>query len=87
MGRGHRVIEQVEDTATAVMSPLDETYFLRVLLTDPDSVIPAGKSLVSMLTNATFNGPQHHIIQRVTQVVHDAFWSEVRAISTQRHPV
>lgn len=61
------------------MESLNQTYFLRVLLTDPDTVIPPGKSLISMLTNAKFNVPQENntILHRVTQVAHRAFWSEV----------
>ncbi|KAF8806410.1 hypothetical protein BYT27DRAFT_7101663 [Phlegmacium glaucopus] len=56
---------------------LNQIYFLRMLLTDPDTVIPPGKSLISMLTNAKFDVPQENtILHSVTQVAHRAFWNE-----------
>ena len=63
------------------MSLLDliaQTHFLRVLLTDPESVIPPGKSLLSVLTDTNFNKEtEAPILHTVTQVAHRAFWSEV----------
>ena len=72
---------------SSLLDLIEETHFLRMLLTDPDSVIPPGKSLLSMLTNAKFNEEEGSaILQSVTQVAHRAFWSEVRQ-SSSLYPV
>ena len=69
---------------SSLLDLIEQTHFLRMLLTDPDSVIPPGKSLLSMLTNAKFNEAKDSaILDGVTQVAHRAFWGEVS--SNARH--
>lgn len=63
---------------SSLLDLIEQTHFLRMLLFNPDSVIPPGKSLLSMLTNAKFNEEKDSaILQSVTRVAHQAFWSEV----------
>jgi hypothetical protein len=63
---------------SSLLDLIEQTHFLRMLLTDPDRVIPPGKSLLSMLTNAKFNEEKDSpILHGVTQVAHRAFWDEV----------
>lgn len=63
---------------TSRLDLIEQTHFLRMLLADPDRVIPPGKSLLSMLTNAKFNEQKDSaILDGVTQVAHRAFWDEV----------
>lgn len=71
-----------------LMEALNQTYFLHLLLTDPGSVIPPGKSLLSMLIHANFvpggneaegkaKDAHEAIADRVKEVAHRAFWAEV----------
>ena len=63
---------------SSLLDLIEQTHFLRMLLTDPDRVIPPGKSLLSMLTNAKLNEEKESaILDGVTQVAHRAFWDEV----------
>ena len=63
---------------SSLLDLIEQTHFLRMLLTDPDRVIPPGKSLLSMLTNAKINEEKDSaILDGVTQVAHRAFWGEV----------
>jgi hypothetical protein len=63
---------------SSLLDLIEQTHFLRMLLTNPDRVIPPGKSLLSMLTNARFNEEKDSaILDGVTQVAHRAFWDEV----------
>ncbi|TFK44775.1 hypothetical protein BDQ12DRAFT_673556 [Crucibulum laeve] len=75
---------------------LNEAYFLHLLATDPEKVIPPGKSLLSMMTHARIEhdegteGPDKvaQLTDRVKQVVHRAFWSEaLEAISSSEPSV
>ena len=62
---------------------LDRAYFLHVLATDPTRVLPPGKSLLSALSgphaSAPTGEPAASLHDRVEDVVHRAFWDEVRA--------
>lgn len=73
-----------------LMDALNQTYFLHLLLTDPGSVIPPGKSLLSMLIHANFvpggneaegkgkaKDAHEAMVDRVKEVAHKAFWAEV----------
>jgi hypothetical protein len=63
---------------SSLLDLIEQTHFLRMLLTDPDSVVPPGKSLLSMLTNAKSNDEKDSaILDGVTQAAHRAFWGEV----------
>lgn len=70
-----------------LVEPLNEAYFLHLLATDPDKVIPPGKSLLSMMTGSR-NAPHSFendlraqaetlIRDRVEKAIHNAFWTEV----------
>ncbi|KAF5321837.1 hypothetical protein D9619_001866 [Psilocybe cf. subviscida] len=72
-----------------LMDALNQTYFLHLLLTDPGSVIPPGKSLLSMLVQANFvpggneaegkgkaKDAHEDMVDRVKEVAHRAFWAE-----------
>ena len=70
--------EVTQPPMSSLLDLIEQTHFLRMLLTDPDRVIPPGKSLLSMLTNAKFNEEKDSaILEGVTQVAHRAFWDEV----------
>lgn len=68
---------------------LNQAYFLHLLATDPAKLVPPGKSLLSMMTQAHIgphdsNAQQHNgedqtaaLHAKVTQVVHATFWNEV----------
>jgi len=66
---------------------LNQAYFLHVLATDPDKLIPPGKSLLSMMahshlhqssTSHTQNSDSVAVLHdRVEEAVHRAFWNEV----------
>lgn len=65
---------------------LDQTYFLHLLATDPAKVVPPGKSLLSMMTkpeissklDAKHDPKLSAIHDKVEDMVHKAFWDEVR---------
>lgn len=63
---------------------LNHTYFLHIIATDPDKVLPPGKSLLSVLSrphtssNNHAEGPAAAIQAKVQDMVHKAFWDEVR---------
>ena len=63
---------------------LNHTYFLHVIATDPHKILPPGKSLLSALSRPHTNsinhaeGPAAAIQAKVQDMVHKAFWDEVR---------
>jgi len=79
---------------TELVEILNQAYFLHLLATDPARVLPPGKSLLSMMTRqhtkisssttASTSGElksyndESVLHDRVEQVVHTAFWNEVR---------
>lgn len=80
-----------------LVEALNQTYFLHLLVTQPEKVIPPGKSLLSMMTHANYavadenvkDSNQHSdaeanqqvIEKKVQEVVHRAFWNEVSSVS------
>ena len=79
-----REVTQPPPAMSSLLDLIEQTHFLRMLLTDPDRVIPPGKFLLSMLTNAKFDKEKDSaILDGVTQVAHRAFWDEVS--SSARH--
>lgn len=66
---------------TELYETLNYVYFLHSLAVTPDSVLPPGKSLLSVLSrpythdHASKNSDLH---KRVETIVHKAFWDEVR---------
>ncbi|KAK7057114.1 hypothetical protein R3P38DRAFT_1161259 [Favolaschia claudopus] len=63
---------------------LNEAYFLHLLAFDPDVVVPAGKSLLSMMTNSrstpdtasTTEPAAQQLRERVENAFHTAFWKQ-----------
>ncbi|KDR75819.1 hypothetical protein GALMADRAFT_97737 [Galerina marginata CBS 339.88] len=83
----HVLVDHASFSALPVelVEALNQTYFLHLLVTDPQKIIPPGKSLLSMLTHANFrvsedSRPKHdneaQIADRVKEVAHKAFWNE-----------
>lgn len=67
-----------------LLQTLNHTFFLHLLATDPERVLPPGKSLLSMMsaprtTSGSLDGDLPKLEERVKDVVHRAFWKEVRA--------
>lgn len=64
---------------------LNQTYFLHLLVNDPDKVIPPGKSLLSMLAHShvafqdqdEVQAGNHAMQERIRLVAQRAFWDEV----------
>ena len=65
---------------------LDQAYLLHLLATDPESVLPPGKTPLSMLAHAQVGLPDKPsgrgdqdtaLLGRVKEVAHKAFWTEV----------
>ncbi|KJA29057.1 hypothetical protein HYPSUDRAFT_61890 [Hypholoma sublateritium FD-334 SS-4] len=75
-----------------LVEALNQTYFLHLLVTQPEKVVPPGKSLLSMMTHANYvaaeedakNSDKHDyakanhqaIEKKVKEVAHRAFWNE-----------
>lgn len=61
---------------------LNYSYFLHLLVTDPDRVLPPGKSLLSVMAKPQSmtrdEGELPKLRDRIQDVVHRAFWDEVR---------
>ena len=64
---------------------LNQTFFLHLLATDPQRVLPPGKSLLSMMSapRSNLHAPdesQAKLEERVKDMVYGAFWKEVRSL-------
>ncbi|EAU91202.2 hypothetical protein CC1G_06837 [Coprinopsis cinerea okayama7 len=65
-----------------LVESLDHAYFLHLLATQPEKVVPPGKSLLSMLLHAQLAasksapGDPQPLLERVKEVAHKAFWDE-----------
>lgn len=61
---------------------LNYGYFLHLLVTDPERVLPPGKSLLSVMAKPQSmrreEGGLPKLKDRIQDVVHKAFWDEVR---------
>ena len=67
-----------------LVQTLNHAFFLHLLATDPDRVLPPGKSLLSMMSAPrsrveTEPGEIPKLEERVKDLVHGAFWREVRS--------
>lgn len=65
-----------------LLDMLNHVYFMHLLATDPSKVLPPGKSLLSVMSRAhtqqyRAEGEQPTLKDRVEDIVHKAFWSEV----------
>nr|VWO96112.1 Uncharacterized protein [Ganoderma boninense] len=61
---------------------LNQTFFLHLLATDPQRVLPPGKSLLSMMSKPRSNSlvsdeSQAKLEERVKDMVYSTFWKEV----------
>ena len=64
-----------------LLDVLNHTYFLHLLATDPKKVLPPGKSILSMMSKPHAQGAldgKSTLEEKVTEVIHRAFWDEVR---------
>ncbi|TDL26134.1 hypothetical protein BD410DRAFT_764498 [Rickenella mellea] len=64
-----------------LIEELNDVYFLHVLATNPDKVLPPGKSLLSMMTQSNLKptengGPLPNLKDKVGDIVRKAFWDE-----------
>lgn len=61
---------------------LNYVYLLHSLAVNPESVLPEGKSLLSVLLKPSSHDPSQisDLHQRVETIVHKAFWDEVLII-------
>ena len=59
---------------------LNQAYFLHVLSTEPEKVLPPGKSLISVLSRPreAAQSEKSTLEEQVESMVHAAFWDEVR---------
>lgn len=56
---------------------LNQAYYLHTLATDPQTLLPAGKSLLSVLSRPHTDQPAGSALhERVETLVHRAFWDE-----------
>ncbi|KAI0697723.1 hypothetical protein C8T65DRAFT_661669 [Cerioporus squamosus] len=65
-----------------LVQTLNQVFFIHLLATDPERVLPPGKSLLSMMSGPRTNSQAHEgelpkLEERVKDVVHRAFWNEV----------
>ena len=57
---------------------LNQAYYLHTLATEPQTLLPAGKSLLSVLSRPHTDHPTGSALhERVETLVHRAFWDEV----------
>ena len=68
-----------------LVQTLNHTFFLHLLATDPERVLPPGKSLLSMMSGPrtatqSTEGELPKLEDRVKDMVHRAFWKEVRVL-------
>jgi hypothetical protein len=71
-----------------VSTALEDTYKLYVLSTDPVSILPPGKSLLSTFgLDDTSDGKKleenESLEDQVTRVVQRAFWDEVKSLARE----
>ena len=91
MNSGTFVSQQALSTLPLeLIHALDQAYLLHLLATDPESVLPPGKTPLSMLAHAQVGLPNEPpgrgdqdtaLLGRVKEVAHKAFWTEVRSHS------
>ena len=65
-----------------LVQALNHTFFLHLLATDPERVLPPGKSLLSIMTSPRAHarkqeGEQAKVEGRIREHMHKAFWDEV----------
>jgi hypothetical protein len=71
-----------------LVTACNQAYFLHVLATDPDRVLPPGKSILSMMSrrgSAFYDHqgeqpPPPSLQEKVEDIAHKAFWDEVRVL-------
>ena len=73
-----------------LVQTLNSTFFLHLLATDPERVLPPGKSLLSMMSAPRTNsqsqgGSLPELEDRVKDVIYGAFWKEVPVFPFPSH--
>lgn len=69
-----------------LVQELNHTFFLHLLATDPERVLPPGKSLLSTMTSPRAQAREGDVPKlegRVHDMVHRAFWEDVRIFLTR----
>ncbi|KAI0373432.1 hypothetical protein BV20DRAFT_937795 [Pilatotrama ljubarskyi] len=74
-----------------LVQALNHTFFLHLLATDPERVLPPGKSLLSIMTSPRAqaraqDGEAPKLEGRVHDMVHKAFWDEALATLSDPSP-
>lgn len=66
-------------------SLIQDAQYLHILATQPSTILPPGKSLASIFSNTSDSSsseePKAQIEAQVSEIVHNAFWAEVRCTS------
>ena len=64
-----------------LIDTLNHAYFLHLLATDPAQVLPPAKSLLSVMSrsHSAADDTKPTLHSKVEDIVHKAFWDEVRA--------
>jgi hypothetical protein len=66
-----------------LVDTLNQSYFLHLLATDPDRVLPPGKSILSMMSRSGRATSDHKpdslptLQEKIEDLAHRAFWDEV----------
>ena len=69
-----------------LVDSLNQVYFLHRLATEPEKVIPPGKTLLSMMIQSQMDSEkgtqkqETNLMERIKEVAHRAFWNEVRIL-------
>ncbi|KAF9529390.1 hypothetical protein CPB83DRAFT_789917 [Crepidotus variabilis] len=78
-----------------IVESIQHTYFLHLLVNDPNKVVPAGKSVLSMMQHADFRLPEDQaekkdeetaLLERVKDAAHKAFWTEALEVLSSPIP-
>ena len=81
----HNTLQQAE-----LAHALNQIWILHRLSTEPDTIVPPGKSLLSVTINPeayTDNDPMAPLRSQVENVVYKAFWDEVKSILISSSPL
>lgn len=74
-----------------LLDSLNQTYFLHLLVNDPEKVLPPGKSLLSVLSKPHARESRDTELptlqEKVEEVIHKAFWDEVCLLADFGHLV
>ena len=66
-----------------LLDSMNQIFFLHRLATEPEKVVPPGKTLLSMMIHSQMNSENEkkkpeNLLEQVQEAAHRAFWNEVR---------